>query len=124
MAGTVSSPSARPRDVLSVLAAPVVRGEGTRIVVVVCGEADGSSRHVLSDVLSRVIASHEGDVVIDLCEAEFIDSATVRVFAVGQQLLDDRGRKLTFRSPTRLATRMLHLFGLADLIEAREPAGL
>jgi len=42
MAGTVSSASARPaRDILSVLAAPVVRREGTRIVVVVCGEADG-----------------------------------------------------------------------------------
>jgi anti-anti-sigma regulatory factor len=68
--------------------------------------------------LSRVIASQSGDVVIDMAEAEFIDTATVRVLAVGQQLLADRGRRLTFRSPSRLTARVLHLFGLTDLIEA------
>jgi anti-anti-sigma factor len=95
-----------------------VRVEGTRSVVVLRGEADSSNKAALSDVLSRVIASLSGDVVIDMAEAEFIDTATVRVLAVGRQLLGDQGRKLTFRSPSRLTTRVLHLFGLTHLIEA------
>ena len=61
---------------------------------------------------------------IDLAEAEFIDTAAVRVLAVGHQLLDERGRTLTFRSPSRLAARVLHMFGLTELIEGREVAVL
>ena len=63
-----------------------------------------------------MIALRTGDVVIDLTESTFVDTAIVRDFADAQQLLDRQGRKLTFRSPSRLATRVLHLFGLADLI--------
>jgi anti-anti-sigma factor len=118
---TVLRPSARTaRSFRLALTTPVVHAEGKRTVVVLRGEADVSTRPVLCDVLSRVIALGAGDVVIDLAEVEFIDTATVRALAVGQQSLDGQGRKLTFRSPSRLAARMLDLFGLADLIEVRE----
>jgi anti-anti-sigma regulatory factor len=70
--------------------------------------------------LLRVIALPAGDVVIDLADAEFVDRAAVRVMSVGQQLLVRRGRKLTFRSPSRLSERALDPFGLTGLIEARE----
>ena len=123
MALALRLPSARPGcGRRSALATPVVRVEGTRTVVALRGEADFSTRPFMSDVLSRVIALRAGDVVIDLAEVKFIDTATVRVLAVGQQLLDRRGRKLTFRSPSRLAARVLHSFGLTDLIEARQGA--
>ena len=55
-----------------------------------------------------------------MADAEFIDTAIVRVMATALQLLDRQGRKLTVRSPSRLAARVLDLFGLADLIERRE----
>jgi hypothetical protein len=42
----------------------------------------------------------------------------VRVLTMAQQMLDRQGRTLSFRSPSRLATRMLDLFGLTELIEA------
>jgi len=100
----------------------VVRADGAHTVVVLRGEWDFSTRPVLSDVLSRVIALPAGDVVIDLAQAEFIDSATVRVLAVAWQWLDRRGRALTFRSPSSPAAKVLHLFGLTDLIEARDGA--
>jgi anti-anti-sigma factor len=67
-----------------------------------------------------VIALRSGDVVIDLSEAEFMDSATVRVLAVCEQLLDRRDRRLAIRSPSRLTAHVMDLFGLTDLIEARE----
>jgi anti-anti-sigma factor len=113
-AGTVGPPrSSRFR--------PVVLAEGPVIVVLLRGEADVSTKLVLCDVLSRVIASGAGDVVIDLAETSFIDAGAGRVLATAQQLLDPGNRRLTFRSPSRLALRVLDVFGLAGLVEARKP---
>ena len=69
--------------------------------------------------MSLVVALHVGDVVVDLAESTFLDVGAVWVLATAQQLLDDDGRRLTFRSPTEEAFRALLLFGLADLIEAQ-----
>ncbi len=100
----------------------VVREEGTRTLVVLRGEADVSTTCVTSDVLAWVVARRTGDVVVDLGELEFIDSATAHVLAEGQQLLGHHGRTMTFRSPSRLAARVLHVFGLTDSIETSEAA--
>jgi anti-anti-sigma factor len=97
-----------------------VRTEGTRTIVGLRGEWDLSTRAALADVLSRAIASDKGDVVIDLGEAEFVDTATVRAFIVCQQLLNSRGHKLTFWAPSSLATRLFGVFGITDVIERRE----
>jgi anti-anti-sigma factor len=99
-----------------------VHEEGELTVVTLRGEADVANRPALCDVLSRVIADGTGDVVIDLAESTFIDSAIVRTVATAQHLLDRQDRKLTLRSPSRLATRLLQLFVLTDLIEAEDPA--
>src|SRR5579862_2907683 len=96
----------------SALMTPEVRVEGARIVVVLRDGTDVATKPVLCDVLSRVVASAAGDVVIDLGAATFIDIATARVLATAQQLLDDQDRELTFRSPSRLAARVLQAFGL------------
>ena len=103
---------------------PVVRTEGAGIVVALQGESDISTRRVLWNVLSRIIAFGVGDVVVDLGEATFIDTAIVRCFATSHQLLDPQGRKLTFRSPPRLAARVLDVFGLTDLIETKQSVQL
>jgi anti-anti-sigma factor len=96
---------------------PEVHAEGRRTVVALHGEADISTQRVLSDLLGRVIADRTGNVVIDLAGATFIDTAIVRVIATTQQLLHRQDRILTVRSPSRLATRLLQLFVLSDLIE-------
>jgi anti-anti-sigma factor len=101
---------------------PTVRAEGTSTVVVLRGESDFCTISVLSDVLSRVLTMRSGDVVIDLADAEFIDSSPVGALAAAQQSLDRQHRQLTFRSPSRLAARVLQVFGLSDLIETRERA--
>ena len=115
MAATILSPS--EGDVRPAVMTSALYREGARTVIVVRGEADISNRRVLSEVLARVVASEAGDVVIDLAETTFIDTAAGRVLATGHQLLDRDGRKLTFRSPSRLAARVLDLFGLTDSIE-------
>ncbi len=100
----------------SSLAPPELRAEGTATVLVLRGEADLATRSLVSDALSRVIGTRTGDVVVDLAEVEFIDTAIVRVLAEAQHLLDRQGRVVTFRSPSRLAIRVLGLFGLGDVI--------
>jgi anti-sigma B factor antagonist len=122
MAATMLPPSGGTvRDVRAGPRSPVVGAEGTRTVVALEGETDVSSMPDLSDVLSGVIASGTGDVIIDLTKVTFIDTATVRAFATAQQSLDGQGRGLTFRSPPRLAIRLLDMFGLANLIEIARP---
>jgi anti-anti-sigma factor len=96
---------------------PVVHLEGACNVVVLAGEADVSTRPALCEVLCAVVALPGGDVVIDMSQSTFIDSATVRALATAYEVLDGQGRKLTFRSPSRLAVRVLDMFGLTDLIE-------
>ena len=105
------------RGGLAEVSVPVVHSEGACSVVVLAGEADVSTRAALCEVLCRVVALQAGDVVIDLSQSTFIDSATVRALASAYQLLDGQGRRLTFRSPSRLAVRVLDVFGLTDLIE-------
>jgi anti-anti-sigma factor len=107
------------RNLRSTLTIPPVRADRNGSVVFLHGEADLSTRNVLSDALSRVIASEDTDVVIDLADAEFIDSATVRVLAECKKVLDRRIRRLTLRSPSKLAARVLDMYGLTDLIEGR-----
>ena len=77
-----------------------VRLQGSRTIVCLEGDADLSARSLLSDVLSLVIATRAGDVVIDLSELGFIDSSCTEVFAVSQEWLDRQGRALSFRRPS------------------------
>ena len=105
-------------------AVPVVYAESGRTVIALRGEADISTRLTLTRVLFEVIGSRSGDVVIDLAETTFIDTAIVRTLAAGQQLIDRRGSNLTFRSPSRLAAWRRQVCGLTDLIESPEPIQL
>lgn len=98
------------------LSRPGSREEDTRTVVAAAGRSGLVGTPVQSEALFRVRPLPAGDVVIDRARAELIDSAT-GVSAQGQHLLDRQGRKLTFRSPSRLP--VLPGFGLADLIEDR-----
>jgi anti-anti-sigma factor len=98
----------------------VASAEGASTVVALRGEADLSTRAVLADALSRVVAFGDGDVVVDLAETAFIDSAGARTLAMAHQLLQRRDRALSFRSPSTKATQLLGLFGLTDLIDGRD----
>jgi anti-anti-sigma factor len=114
------SPARASDKIGAVLSVRVVRAGAARTVVGLRGEADASTTAILSDALSRVIASRSGDVVVDLGELEFIDTATVRVLATAHHLLASHGRALLVRSPSRLGRRVLGLFALTDVVEAVE----
>jgi anti-anti-sigma factor len=117
---TVLPPSSHPApNARCGCTTPVARVdiEGTRSVVVLRGDVDVFTTLVVSDLLSGLAVSVAGDVVIDLGEVDFVDAAAVTAFVSAQQLLACRGRRLTFRSPSSLAARVLDVFGLAGVIE-------
>lgn len=94
-----------------------VEADGASAIVRLRGEADVFTLPAIVDVLTRAIAGSEGSVVVDLADVSFIDTATVRALGRAWRFLDDRGRALTVRSPSRVTLRLLGLFGLSRVVE-------
>lgn len=111
------SSAAGDRRVRSTPKTSEVGADPTSCVVVLHDEPDLSARSDLSEVLARLIACGTGDVVVDLAHADFIDTPSFFTLAAAARLLDSKGRQLIFRSPSKLATRVLNLFGLSDRID-------
>ena len=105
--------STLPADAL--VASVSTKGDAT--VVGLRGEADLFTLPVIVDVLARVIADHDGPVVIDLAETAFVDTGSIHALARAAAALGERGRELTLRSPSWFAVRMLGLLDLSHLIE-------
>jgi anti-anti-sigma factor len=99
-----------------------VSDDGVAAVVTLHGDADFANLAVLVDVLVRVIADHEGPIIVDLADTEFVDSGAVHALERARRFLDDRGRTLTLRSPSRVATQVLGLLDLTHLIETAQGA--
>ena len=95
--------------------------EVTDTVVVVRGEADVATLPLLVDAFDRIIADQEGDVIVDLAPTEFIDTAALRAVLRAREVLGRSGRQLTFRAPSRIARRLLVVYGLLPLVRS-EPA--
>ena len=90
--------------------------EGAVTVVALRGEADSATLAVVVDALSGVIADRAGDIVVDLAQTEFMDTAALRAVLTCRASLAGTGRRLTLRSPSRSAGRLLGIFGLGHLV--------
>ena len=113
-------PSIRPAVGLDVS----VSVEGGATVIAIRGEADVATLPVVADALAHFIAEQRGDVIVDLAETEFMGIATLRALLRARDVLDQGGRQLTLRSPSRIADRLLAVFGLSHLVGAQRTAGL
>jgi anti-anti-sigma factor len=82
-----------------------LRGELDRLTV---DEVDRTIREVASTAGSQVI--------LDLAELEFIDSAGLRSLSRAHSLLADAGRTLVVRSPSLAVRRLIELVGLLDIL--------
>jgi len=96
-----------------------VRVEPGSTVVALRGQCDAAAHPTLVDVICRVIADHDGTVVIDLAESTFIDSITVEALGRARRFLQDRGRQLTLRSPSGLALETSETLEFSRLVEPR-----
>jgi anti-anti-sigma regulatory factor len=91
--------------------------ESGSTVIALRGRCDAAALPTLVDVICRVIADHDGTVIVDLAETTFINTATLGALDRARQFLDDRGRQLTLRSPSGLALDKLGTLEFSRLVE-------
>ena len=96
---------------------PRVSRDCGRAVIWLDGEHDIATVAVVADVLARVTAADDGDVMVDLSGATFFDAATVSSLVHARNLLILGSRHLTLRSPRSFQQRVLGVCGLSGLVE-------
>jgi anti-sigma B factor antagonist len=116
MTVTTRAPSRRAIPGLSV---SIDAGEGSDTIAV-RGQADVDTAPVLADMLARVLVLHDTSVVVDLSDTELVDAAAAQVLGNAAEFLNDRGRRLTLRSPPARLVPMLERYGLSRTIERTE----
>ena len=85
------------------------------------GEFDGASSARLIEILDAAAALGDGDVVVDVRQVSFMDSATIRVFETTAAALASDARNLVLRSPSTFVQRLLDLCGASVLIDVVLP---
>jgi anti-sigma B factor antagonist len=93
-----------------------------RVIVVISGELDLTTRPALAERLSAILSSGPRRVVLDLSGTEFIDVGSARLIASLNRFLPDGGR-LIIRRPSLLVRRVLHLTGLDAECEIQDELG-
>ncbi len=81
-------------------------------MVTVTGELDVLTARKLTPQLDDIVRKHEGDAVIDLSRAEFIDSFGLTVLLSTQRRLERQGRSLSVicgEGPVRRAIEVARL---------------
>jgi anti-anti-sigma factor len=93
-----------------------VSDEGRTTIIVLRGEADIATVPIVVQAFADVVSDRDGDVVVDLAETEFINTAVLRVILRAKGVLAGGERQLTLRSPSPIAGRLLQIFGLGHLV--------
>jgi anti-sigma B factor antagonist len=96
-------------------------------VVSVRGELDVLTASKLAPQLDEIVRKHEGDTVIDLSEAEFIDSFGVTVLLSTQRRLARRGRGFAVvcgDGPVRRVIEMARLIDRLGVVASLAECGL
>lgn len=90
--------------------------DGVRVVAV-RGELDLSTAPDLEGPLDAAVNDHDGSVLIDLEECEFIDSTGIALIVRGWQKLEGNGNgRLAICCPTAQVQRVLGVSGLDQSI--------
>jgi len=93
------------------------------ILLSIRGEIDLATAPDLAAVLGGVLDGRHGSVVLDLAEVEFLGLAGLLVIEDGAARVAGCGGRLTVRSPSRPARRILDLVGLAELVHVADDSG-
>jgi len=80
------------------------------------GELDFSNVADLARVLSSALAVADADLVIDLSQVAFMDSAIIRVLSRANELLNRTGHRLQLRSPSPGVRRTLLILDAGGLV--------
>jgi anti-sigma B factor antagonist len=94
-------------------------------VIAASGEIDQVSSRLVADALRRATLAGEGDVVLDMSETKFIDSAGISTLLNGLRRLTRQRRKLIVvcpPGPPRRVFETLGLIGTFHLVDSRREA--
>jgi anti-anti-sigma factor len=118
MVSSVVSSDVAPRRRAAALS---VWRDRDRTVVRLNGEHDIATVLVVADALAKATVLSDDDLIVDLSNVTFIGAATIHVLIRARDILSAQSRRLTVRSPSRCATRVLDLCGLTGIVEPSPP---
>lgn len=76
------------------------------------GELDSHTSSDLEAHLEHLVGGADPEIVLDLANVEFLDSAGLRVVIAQHQRLADAGRRLVLANPSAPVVRLLEITGL------------
>src|SRR5215207_2325769 len=79
------------------------------------GAIDLAAAPHLRERLDAVVGTTTGDVVVNLADVTFLDSTGLVVLVAAQRQLNETGRRLVLRNPSRFVHRVLELAGVAEV---------
>ena len=85
-----------------------------RSLIIVKGDIDAYGGHILRDAITEGLQL-ENDVVIDMSEVNFVDSAGVGVLVGGHRAAQKAGVNFVIRRPSHRVAVLLEVTGLTRL---------
>ena len=85
--------------------------------VVVSGEVDLYTAPLLERAVESAMERGEGNVVIDMTDVRFMDSAGLNIIIRCFKPLDAQGRRVVLRHPQEAVRRTLELGGIVTLVD-------
>lgn len=88
------------------------------------GDFDGRSTWQVRNAVYDLLATSEGDLVVDLSEVPNADVVALKVLAAATRQAARDGRHLTLRGCGPAVRRLLHLSRLARVVEVERSAAI
>lgn len=96
------------------------RTSGTRTILAVSGEVDLASASVLRSAISAVFGAGAAELLIDLSETQFMDSAGLHLLVDTQHEASRLRRRLAIVCPRGPVRRVVDITGLAGTLPLHE----
>lgn len=87
----------------------------TLAVVALDGELDLATAPALAAAIDEQVGQGRVNIVLDLTQLSFCDSAGLRVFVRYRRQLDEAGGRFVVAAPTPMVRRVLEISGLAEM---------
>jgi anti-sigma B factor antagonist len=87
--------------------------------IVVEGELDADSAHVLDEAIEAV-AIPGTSIILDMAAVTFVDSTALNVLVSHRGRLEQHGQHLDLRNPSAIVSRVLEMSGLDDYFRVIE----
>jgi anti-sigma B factor antagonist len=94
--------------------------QGSTVRLKVGGEIDSSSAPVLAQRLLDVLAGPLSELVVDLCDVTFLDSAGLSVLASAHRRAVEKQASMHVLASSRAVVRPLQITGLWQLLNAEQ----